>query len=191
MTDEFKYPAPKKRKSPLAKVGATAARTVDLKAKAFEMLLTGKRCPEIGEALGVSRVTAWKYCKEQLSILKEETLEDASDWRTFITEQHLENLAYGRTLRNGNPSAPADSDARYGDPKGADIVDKALSQLKSLYIPALPTSVKTELSGPNGGPLQVQAGAPDLTKLSDAQLAQLESILTSVIPAPDEPLQGL
>lgn len=177
-------PKPRKKRAPKAKVGATAARTLDLKAKAFELLLQGHKCPAIGEALGVSRQRAWQYAKEYLAELKAETLEDVAEWRALLTSEHLDNLAFGKRLRAGTPDAP------FGDPKGADVIDKALSQLKGLWIPSLPTSVKTELTGANGGPLRVQASqAPDLTQLTDEQLAQLENILSSVTPSADAPLQ--
>lgn len=167
--------APAKKKSPRAKVGATVARTEDKRSRAMEMLLAGHKCPAIGEALGVSRERAWQLAKEALELLKAETLEDAATWRSLLTQEHLEQLVVGKSLRSSDELAEVEA--------GLATVNTALTQLRSLWVPTLPTSLKQELTGANGGPLQV--GGPDLSKLTDTQLAQLEALLsTASAPQP-------
>lgn len=162
-----------KKKTPRAAVGGVTARVEDLRSKALEMLLQGHKCPAIGAALGITRERAWQLSKEALEMLKAETLEDAAAWRALLTQEHVEQLARGKTLRGSSDLDSAQL--------GLSTVDKALSQLRSLWVPTLPTSVKQELTGADGGPLQVRA---DLTKLSEQQLAQLEALLTAASGTP-------
>lgn len=191
MTDRLVI-TPKKKKGSRAKVGATSARTADLKSKAYDMLLAGNRCPAIGAALGVSRVHAWKLARDGLAELQAETLDKMDEWRTVLTQEHLEQLALGKKLRDGQAPSIAHVKGIPADAAGFGVVDKALSQLKALWVPSLPSVVKTELTGANGGPLQTHAiGTPDLSKLTDEQLAALEAILSSVVPEPDAALKAL
>lgn len=58
------------------------------------------------------------------------------------------------------------------------LTDLARTQPK-IFIPALVRLLPTELSGPNGGPIQTQQ-LQDLSKLSDEDLRKLELILAKV-----------
>lgn len=160
--------AAKKKKTPRAAAGGTTARVEVMRAKALEMLLAGHKNPAIGAALGISRERAWQLSKEALELLKSETLEDAETWRALLTQEHIEQLGKGKVMRASHNLDEVQV--------GLGVVDKALSQLRGLWVPSLPTSVKQEVTGANGQPLAL--GGPDLSKLSDEQLKQLESLLT-------------
>ncbi len=177
-------PAPKKRKSPRAAVGKTAAQTLTRRAKAVEMLLDNKSCQQVGDALGMTRQGAYLHAKKALDELKAQTLDSSEAWRDYLTLEHLDQLRLGKQLRDGDGDSP-------GAVEGFNVVDKALSQLKTLWVAPQTTSVKAEITGANGGPLQMQAVPADLSKLSDVQLAQLEQLLLSISPAPEEPLEGI
>jgi len=88
------------KKVPRADVGETTARTETNRAKALSMLLAGKSCPQIGEALGCSRVWAWTLCKEAMQDLIAETMDKAEQWRAILSQKALEQLGKGEALRD-------------------------------------------------------------------------------------------
>lgn len=107
------------------------------------MLLAGHKNPAIGAALGISRERAWQLSKEALELLKSETLEDAETWRALLTQEHIEQLGKGKVMRASHNLDEVQV--------GLGVVDKALSQLRGLWVPSLTT--KTDITS-NGEAVQ-------------------------------------
>lgn len=175
MATKPKPPAVKRpRNITRAKVGVSAAEGADTKSKALQMLLAGHRPPAIGEALGITRQGAWKAARAALEELKTETLDDAATWRALLTAEHMEQLVKGKLQRDGS------------DPKGSEngfaVVDKALTQLRGLWVPLLPTTSKQELTGKDGGPVQSAVGVTgmDLGNVGTEELTQLAALLAKM-----------
>lgn len=178
-----------KKKTPRAKAGATTARVETMRSTALSMLLEGKSCPEIGDALGVTRERAWQVATEAIDMLIAETLDKAEGWRAILTREHLENLRYGRDLMSttGSPeAAEATLDAKE---LGHNIVCKALDKLEKLWGAAVlvPMVTKTDITT-NGKEI---AGVPmvpakDLSVLSDTELEAILAVRKKLEGTPDE-----
>ena len=132
--------------------------------------------PAIAEVLGISRQRAWKLAREALEELKESTLDKTASWRDFLTAESLEQLYTAKLLRDGTPKMQALEDAM-PNPDGIAAVFTALDKLRGLYVPALPTTTKQELTGAAGGPLQTVSAGLDLSLLSTEQLQVLISTM--------------
>lgn len=162
--------ATKKKKTPRAKVGATSARVELMRREVFRMLNQGMSCPQIGDVLGISRERAWQLAKEEMAALKAETHEEALEWRLRLSARHdsryqvLDAVVMDLTADHGTRVAALG--------KQTDI-NKELGKLWGAYAPA-----KTELSGPDGGPIQAQGafalplGSVDPAAWAAAALAQ-------------------
>lgn len=171
------------KKSPRAATGATTARVEQMRAQAFEMLVRGIKCPEIGRVLGVSRNRAWQLATEGLAQLKAETMDKAEQYRLMLTERHMRRLALLDEIIESKDDKGVynyDANARITASSQARGIEQEIAKLWGAYMPD-----KSEVSGPNGMPLQTQAVTPsehDLSNLSSEQLAQLMSLVALLKP---------
>ncbi|PPE69491.1 hypothetical protein C1702_11145 [Caldimonas thermodepolymerans] len=144
--------------------------TTDRRLQALELRKQGKNFEEIAAALGITKSAAWQLVDGALRDYNNAVKESVDELRQ-VTLLQLDDM-----LANWLPIA------RAGDDKAAGIVLKTLGErakLMGLYAPT-----KTELTGKDGGPLETANlnAAVDLAKLSDAQLAALESLLSAAAP---------
>ena len=68
-----------------------------------------------------------------------------------------------------------------GDPRFLETVRGCIADRRKLF--GLDSPTRSELTGADGGPIQLQAVPADLTRLSDAELQQLEQLVEKVTPA--------
>lgn len=172
--------AKKSRNQTRAFVGTTTARVETMRAQALEMLLAGKSCPQIGEALGVTRERAWQVTKEALQLLISETMDKAEQWRAVLSQKWMDQLTRGERLRDSalaaGEAAPIEGKEGPALPLDAldtanSMIEKALAELGKLW--GAYAAVKTESKS------QVQAdvtskgetlAAPGLSSLSNEAL---------------------
>jgi len=161
---------PKPKKTPRAKVGATSARVELLRREVFRMLKQGMSCPQIGDVLGVSRERAWQLAKEEMEAVKAETHEAALEWRILLSARHDSRY---QVLEGVVTDPTADHGARVTAIGKQTDINKDLGKLWGAYSP-----VKSELSGPDGGPIQtlgafaVPIGTTDPAAWTASALAQ-------------------
>lgn len=159
-----------KKKTPRAKVGATSARVELMRRDVFRMLNQGMSCPQIGDVLGISRERAWQLAKEEMEALKAETHEAALEWRLRLSARHDSRY---QVLDAVITDPKVDHGTRVAALSKQTDINKELGKLWGAYAP-----VKTELSGPDGGPIQAQGafavpiGPVDATAWTQAALAQ-------------------
>jgi hypothetical protein len=84
----------------MSSTGPVAVRAEVLRSEALRMRRAGMSCPDIGTALGVTRVRAWQLVVEAMDELRAETLQEAADWRIDLTDEHRENLKRAKELRD-------------------------------------------------------------------------------------------
>jgi hypothetical protein len=179
-----------KKKSPRAFVGATTARVETMRAEALAMLLAGKSCPQIGEALGVTRERAWQVTKEALELLIAETMDKAEQWRAVLSQKWMDQLVKGEKLRDNalatGEAAPAEGKEGPALPLDAldtanGMIEKALAELGKLWgaYAAVKTEAKTAstVDHTTGGKPLPSANAAALAAMSTDQLAALEAAL--------------
>lgn len=156
------------------KRSATAGSVVQTEQRRKEitrMRIAGYTLQQIADHLGITKQSVHEHVKAVISSDHEATKELAAEYRE-IELQRLEALhqAYSGT-------------AAGGDDKAASVVLKAADQrakLLGLYV------TKTEVTGANGGAIKTEASVgPDLSKLTDDQLAQLNLILSAATPPSD------
>ncbi|MNU44084.1 hypothetical protein D3C71_328900 [compost metagenome] len=141
--------------------------TTDRRLEALDLRKRGKNFEEIGDALGITKSAAWQLVDGALKDYSEAVKESTDELRQITLLQLDQMLSAWLPVAKG------------GDDKAAGVVLKTLGErakLMGLYAPT-----KTELTGKDGGPLETanMNAAVDLTKLSDAQLAALESLMSA------------
>jgi hypothetical protein len=140
-----KTTARKKPTASRAKAGPTTARVELMRREALQLVNKGYSCPQIGEVLGVSRQRAHQLVSEELGLLAAETLDEAAQWRNKLTARHEARLKAldEATTRVTDPAALISAIDK------AKSIDIELGKLWGAYAPA-----RSELSGPNGGPIE-------------------------------------
>jgi hypothetical protein len=92
--------AKKTRNQTRAAAGATTARVEVMRDQVLAMSNTGMTCPQIGEALGISRNRAWQLLNEALEMLHSETMDKTEHWRAIMSQKWLVQMAKGEALRD-------------------------------------------------------------------------------------------
>lgn len=128
---------------------------------ALDLRAAGGTYDQIGKAVGVSRTTAWKLVSAAIDELNEKCHESAERVRSM----ELFRLDKMRVVLW----------PKRADPRVADTllrISERVARLHGLDV------TRTELTGPDGGPVEVEqgAGVPDLTRLSDEEIVQLARI---------------
>jgi hypothetical protein len=113
--------------------------TLEREAEAIELRKAGLTYAQIGEALGISEVGAHKAVGRALEKFKSEMAEQTADVRQ-LELQRLDALFYGVWLK-----------AQSGDPASIGSAMKIMERRAKLL--GLDAATKSELSGPDGGPL--------------------------------------
>lgn len=134
-----------KAKTPRAKAGPTTARVELMRREALRMVNLGYSCPQIGEVLGITRVRAWQLVSEEMALVASETFEDGLKWRHKLTARHESRLK----ALEVEVSKTVDPAAKIAAIDKGRAIDIELGKLWGAYAPA-----KSELSGPNGGPIE-------------------------------------
>lgn len=133
-----------------------ALKTAERRARALDMRKDGATYEAIGKELKISAQAAWKIVTKYLKQAREQTDESVSDLRDMMKR---------RLLEANESLAPK---IREGDHKAIDTYIRLQARLAALH--GLDAPTKTELSGPNGGPIETQAAALDLSKLTIDEL---------------------
>jgi hypothetical protein len=163
-------PTAAKKKTPRAKVGGTSARVEQMRREVFRMLNEGMSCPQIGDVLGISRERAWQLGNEEMAVVKAESHSLALDYRVRLTARHESRINKLQRVIDDPRSEPGLVVTAIDKQRGCDI---EIGKLWGAYAPA-----KSELSGPDGGPIQAQGafavpiGTTDPAAWAAAALAQ-------------------
>ena len=81
------------KRTPRAKAGVLSVRTEEKRRAAWRLANEkGFNCPQIAEAIGVTRQRAWQLISEELVIVQGETFAEAIEWRLTQTAGHLADL---------------------------------------------------------------------------------------------------
>lgn len=156
----------------MAKAGPTAVRVETMRLEAMKLVNQGFSCPAIGEILGISRVRAWTLINEELEAIAAETLQEALEWRLKLTARHEARLASLAAIAE-RAVKKEDLSAELSAIQRGTAIDVEIGKLWGAPAPS-----KAELSGPNGGPLEVQGafavpiGTVDADNWTAAALAQ-------------------
>ena len=144
-------------------IQAARLRAEQRRVKVSEMYFRlSMRQQEIAEQLGVSQPTVARDMKILLSRWREAALIDVSEYRG----RELAELA--EMERDCALAFQAEKNPRFMTERR--LIKKRRAEMLGLDAPV-------RISGPDGGPIQVQAVPLDLTTLSDEELATLEKIL--------------
>lgn len=155
----------------------TASMTADQKRlAAYELRIEGHSVVDIGLALGVTPTRVSQYIADSARINAEERAALAPK----VVEFELDRI--DRIVMAWYPRAKASGSK--GASKAAEVLLKWLERsdkLRGLVVN------RSEVSGPNGAPIQVNASNLDLSKLNDTELEWLEIIMRKAgPPLPDD-----
>jgi predicted transcriptional regulator len=133
---------------PLAKTGKTRLTAAERRAEALHMKLAGASGPQIAAKLGVTRQRVCQYLKQALTELNAASLDAAAELRA-IEDARLEARLLEANLlvqaHKADPDVFAKLDAR------RQAISDAKRRLWGLDAPT-----RTELTGKDGGPMEVQ-----------------------------------
>jgi hypothetical protein len=153
-----------KPKPKTTKVTPITLRTMDRAAKALEMKRDGATYDAIGKKLGITRQAAWKLIQNRFADIRKQTEESAED----VRDQQLMRLDGFLFALRGK--------VKRGDPRAIDSalrIEDRRAKLLGLDAPS-----RTEVSGPDGGAIEIE----------DAR-GQLAEALARLAPQ-DEPEPG-
>lgn len=128
--------------------------------QALELRAAGASYRQISEALSVSKTRAYRIVTAGLAELAEESKAMAARVRELELFR-LEKIRFALW-------------ARRSDPRVADTLIRLSERTARLV--GLDAPAKYEVTGDDGGPVQVQQTGPDLTKLTDEEIEQLAKI---------------
>jgi len=127
---------------------------------------------DIAKALGISQVRVSQLVNEECDIRREQRAKTAEQWREFEIARNEELIAAW--------ASKAKSDQR-----AADVVLGHATRgdkLKGLYVS------RSEVSGPGGGPLRLNATALDMSRYTEEELKVFEQLVEkgTVTKPPEE-----
>lgn len=122
--------------------------------QALELRRAGASYQQIANALSVSKTRAWKIVKAAL----DELVQQRDDTAERVRELELYRLNKLRLAL----------DPKKSDPRVADTLIRISAREAKLR--GLDAPQKTELSGPNGGPIQTEEEKPDYSRLTVDEL---------------------
>lgn len=138
------------RSGSMSETGPTAMRVETLRLEVVALVNKGYSIPQAGAALGISRVRAWQLVKEEMEVIKDETFQEAIEWRHKETVrkenrmQRFEEIAE-RAQKGGDLQAEIAALAK------ADAISTELAKMWGAYAPA-----RTDVTS-NGETLEAQA----------------------------------
>ena len=127
---------------------------------ALELRASGASFRQIGEALGVSKVRAFRIVRAAL----DELVKHTTDTAERVRQLELHRLdRYRLSL-----------DSRRGDPRTVDTLIRISERVAKLH--GLDAPTKIEATGADGGPIQTQEQKPDFSRLTLDEMLQYEAL---------------
>jgi hypothetical protein len=132
--------------------------------QALELRAGGASFRQIGDALGVSKVRAFRIVRAAL----DELVKHTTDTAERVRQLELHRLdRYRLSL-----------DSRRGDPRTVDTLIRISERVAKLH--GLDAPTKIEATGADGGPIQTQEQAPDFSRLTLDEMLQYEALYRKV-----------
>lgn len=138
--------------------------------KAFSLRISGMSCRKIAAELGVSHQTIMNDIAAILEIVHKETFKDAKD-HIALELSRLDAVCKAMSERMSE-----------GDPSAASVFLKACESRRKLL--GLDAAIKTELTGANGGPVQVESKTID--DLRQLPADELQRLYHEAVRSPNE-----
>lgn len=137
--------------------------------QALELRAAGLSYQQIATALHVSKTRAYRIVGAALTELVEECRETADQVRAL----ELRRLDRYRLAL----------DSKRSDPRVADTLIRISERVARLH--GIDAPHKTELSGPNGGPIQTEEKKPDYDRLGHDELRIYDALLRKALGDPE------
>ena len=118
--------------------------------RAVLMLASGSKQGEVARVFGITRQTLWKYLKDPRA------QEELEAWRATVKRTILMRAAEGTVSQAFDMADRATKD---NDHKGFDATTRGIAALEKASASASGEGRKVELTGAEGGPVQLDARA--------------------------------